>query len=130
MRFLIVGAALSVAALVAGCGSINYVRDNYSGVPYAEYSPTGAPGSLFFVYDKPDESRMLLLDRTGQAANAAFLSGATFGAIDASSPSAVFRQVAESWLAGQSRNCTAGTVDKISKAVAEVRYSCQAPATQ
>lgn len=126
MRFAIVGAAL----LVAACGSINYVRENYSGVQYVEYSPTGAPDMLFFVYDKPTESRMLLLDRTGQAANAAFLSGATFGAIDASSPNAAFRQVAESWLNSQSRTCTTGAVDKISKAIAEVRYTCQAPATQ
>lgn len=126
MRFSILGAAL----LLAACGSINYAREHYSDVPYVEYSPTGKPENMYFIYDKPAEGRMLVLDRTGAAANAAFLSGATFGAVDASQPGAVFRLVAESWLASQSRTCTTGAVDKISRAISEVRYSCQAPATQ
>lgn len=126
MRFLTVGAAL----LLAACGNINYVRENYSGVQYVEYSPTGNPDNTYFVYDKPTESRMMLLDRSGSPMSAAAISGATLGAIDTSRPVAVFRQVAEDWLKTQSRTCTTGTIDRLSRAVAEVRYSCTAPATQ
>ena len=80
--------------LVAGCAGLDHAME-YSGVEVVMVTTQRAD---FRVFDKPEESRMMVTPTIGAAAGQGFLSGLTFGAADTDYPKPWFQEAAEAHL--------------------------------
>lgn len=85
--------------MVAGCAGFDHAME-YSGVEIVMVTTQRAD---FRVFDKPEESRMMVTPTIGAAAGQGFLSGLTFGAADTGYPKPWFQEAAEAHLSNTGR---------------------------
>jgi len=120
MPKLILIAVLSI--LLAGCAGMGYALDNYSGVPVYHVQ---AAGDTWRVFDKPDESRMMVTSSVGAAMAQGLGRGLLLNAVDNTPPEPQFRQAARQYLDATNREeCEIADAYLIITPQFEVIYEC------
>jgi hypothetical protein len=118
-----VGATIALGVALSGCTGLNYVVANYGGV-HTQYF-TASNGALYRIFDKPEESRLMITPSLTNAAIHGVAKDATFGLVRPMSAEAPFRQAAAEFLQSEGRSCTIDGVKIIFDPQAEVKYRCE-----
>ena len=117
--------AVAAGMLASGCGGLagmRYVSDNYGNVDKADWEHGGY---YFSVFDKPEESRMLITASTSEQVGMELVNFATYGIVDYDFTRDDYRDAAVAWLAKQGRTCEEQDTAVIVKPMWEVKYQCE-----
>jgi hypothetical protein len=121
--FLLIGISLS------GCAGINKSM-TYSDVKHVAYRDPSLPIG-FWIFDRPDQGKMLINQDPGTAMGAGFAKGLTLGIADTSTPVQVFRNGAQLWLNSTGRRCKVVRVDRVlAPTNFEATYECSSLASE
>jgi len=112
--------ALSLA--LTGCAGFNYAIKNYGGV-HTRYF-TASNGALYRIFDKPEESRLMITPSLQNSAIHGVVRDATFGLARPMSADAPFRQAATEFLQSTGRTCSVVSIEVVFDPQSEVRYQC------
>lgn len=130
--------SMTVALFLAGCGAgYQYVVDNYSGVTVElfEYLPPDGPryvqlgdttydrAKTYRIFDKPEQSRLMITASIGDAAQIGFAQGLT--KISADHPILVYKDAAAAYLRSKGRECEVIDIGMIIQPQYEARYKCK-----
>jgi hypothetical protein len=119
---------LQVSALccaIGGCASINYVLEEYNGVPVLEVK---MPDDTYRVFDKPAQNKMMLTSSLASAAGQGFVRGAALGAVPTDTPKPLFEAAALQYLVESGRNgCRVIDAYILMRPQWEVKYDCTPP---
>lgn len=120
------GIKIAVASLfLSGCASVNYIKDNYDGVPITSVQ---TKHDTFRVHDKPAENRMMITSSIGAALAGGMLSGLTLGSATGTPPTPVFEEAANKYLAETGRaHCSVKSVALLLDPQFEAKYECKTP---
>jgi len=84
----------------------------------------------FWIFDHPNEGKMLINQDPGSAVGAGAARGLTLGIADTSTPVQVFRNGAQLWLNATGRECNVVQVDRVlAPTNYEATYECPPPTT-
>jgi len=138
MKFTHLG-AIALFASTTACSGINYAIENYKGVEVIQYSylPEGQErystkpdgqvydnARTYRIFDKPEESRLMITPSLGASAGSGAVRGLTLGLADGEPAANVYRDVAMAYVASTGRNCTAVETTLIVTPQYEVKYQC------
>lgn len=116
---------LGIAALCAalgGCASVNYIVKEYDGVKVVEVK---MPDDTYRVFDKPDQSKLMITSSLGSAAGQGFVKGLTLGAIPTDTPKPLFEAAASQFLQESGRSsCRIIDAYLLAQPQWEVKYDC------
>lgn len=116
-RVLILAAALTLS----GCAGMNYIYENYQGTPLAEYQNED---DTFRIFDKPQESRLMITPSIATAMATGAVKGVTFHAVPADVPKAVFEKAVIGYLQSTGRSCAVVDGALLVAPQWEFRYRC------
>ena len=105
---------MPLLALTA-CGGMSYAIENYKGVDIERFDYAG---QTFRIFDKPEESRLMITPSIGKAA----LGGATFGA--ANTAEMTYTNAAQEYLNSTGRKCIVSDLKLVVKPQWETFYNC------
>jgi hypothetical protein len=114
-------ALIAVAVSTAGCASVSYIMDNYSGVQVKEITTSY---DTFRVFDKPSENRMMITSSIASAAGQGIVGGLLLNPAAGATPLPVFREAVEKYLAQSGRICQVKDGTLLAVPQWEFRYSC------
>lgn len=121
-------AASAVALTLGGCASgeaLQYVMREYQGVTVQTHV---TPEDQYRIFDKPEQSRLMITPSLGKAAAGGLVAGSTLGLVDANaSLTKPMTIAAESYLASTGRQCRVIATELLVKPQYEVKYDCSAP---
>lgn len=118
-RALLIAAA---CAALAGCAGINKSM-TYSDVKHVVFT---SPELSFWIFDRPEQGKMLINQAPGSAMADGAVKGLTLGMADPSRPHQVFERGANLWLKSTGRNCTVTDVEEVwAPTNFEATYSCR-----
>lgn len=121
MKRIMVLAAL--VAAVSGCAGINRSM-TYQDVKYVTFHSPELPVG-FWIFDHPNDGKMLINQDPASAAGAGFAKGLTLGLVDTSTPNQVFEKGANLWLQSMGRKCVVTKIERIMAPTNyEATYSC------
>jgi len=130
---------ISLVALLSGCQGMKYALDNYTGVDVQHFTlaPDASPGSpnnqraeTFRIFDKPQESRLMITPSVAASAGMAAVSGLTLGGASRAGSPARMREAVTAYLASTDRVCTIDALDLVVEPQYEARYRCEATNVQ
>ncbi|MGE3230370.1 MAG: hypothetical protein AB7J30_13135 [Hyphomicrobium sp.] len=101
MRTRFVMAVVGTLAL-SGCAGLNYIYENYQGTPLAEFQNED---DTFRIFDKPQESRLMITPSLGTTMVSGAVSGATFNAVSTAVPKPVYEKAVLGYLQSTGRAC-------------------------
>lgn len=108
--------------ILCGCGGINYAMQNYSGVDVQTF---GFAGTVYRVFDKPEEGRLMITPTLGNAAAAGVIQGGTLGLSgDPLSPQGQFRQASDAFIKQRNQKCRVTDGAKVIHPQYEFFYTC------
>lgn len=115
---LVIGLCLALA----GCASVNYIIDEYRGVPVMEVK---MPDDTYRVFDKPAQNKMMVTSSLSSAAGQGFARGLTFGAAPTDPPKPLFEAAALQFLNENGRaGCRVVDAYLLARPQWEVKYDC------
>lgn len=115
-------ATLLLATGLSGCAGVNYIVENYSNIEVREVT---MPDDTYRVFDKPNESRMMVTSSLSSAAGQGLGKGLLLNAIDTTPPGPLFEAAANRYLAETGRpECEASSVVLLVQPQFEVKYRC------
>ncbi|MBB4375624.1 hypothetical protein [Bradyrhizobium sp. SBR1B] len=122
------GAAIGGLCLaLAGCASVNYIVNEYQGVPVQEVKMSD---DTYRVFDKPAQSKMMVTSSLSSAAGQGFARGLTFGAAPTDPPKPLFEAAALQYLSENGRpSCRVIDAYLLARPQWEVKYDCTPVAT-
>ena len=75
--------AAALCLTLGGCAGVNYILQEYRGVPLTEVV---MPEDTYRIFDKPGDSKMMVTPSLGASAAQGFGSGLTFNIVDNTPP--------------------------------------------
>lgn len=121
-----VAAILALCAMLGGCASINYIRDEYHGVAIVEVA---MPDDTYRVFDKPAEGKLMITSSIASAAGQGFVRGLTLG-VAPDPPRPLFEAAAARFLEQSGRQgCRVVDAYLLARPQWEVKYDCTPAAT-
>lgn len=122
MRILGIAA---ICAALGGCASVNYIIDEYRGVPVQEVK---MPDDTYRIFDKPAQSKLMATSSLTSAAGQGFARGLTFGAAATDPPKPLFEAAALQFLTESGRHgCRVIDAYLLARPQWEVKYDCSPP---
>ncbi|WP_314188787.1 hypothetical protein [Paracoccus yeei] len=114
--------ALTLAFALSGCGGLGYAINNYSGVPIEKFA---ANGKTYRIFNKANESRLMITPTIADASAAGAIQGATLGLSgDVLGPQGEFRMAAQEFLDARQKGCVIADGAKIVQTQYEFFYRC------
>ncbi len=124
MHSLCRGIAGLVLLATAGCAGANYATNDFNGIdPVAWQSPMS--GLTFLIFDKPQESRLLIAKDPGETNLQDGIANPAPIATDTSPTS--YESATIEWLKTTGRTCMTKSTFLNAEFEYEVRYSCEGP---
>jgi hypothetical protein len=115
--------ALSVA--LGGCASVNYILQEYQGVPVQEVK---MPDDTYRIFDKPAVNKLMVTSSLSSAAGQGFVKGLTFGAVPTDAPKPLFEAASLQFLGESGRpGCRIIDAYILAQPQWEVKYDCSPP---
>lgn len=109
--------------MLCGCSSaVSYITAEYRGV---EVLKVQMPDDEYRIFDKPDQSKMMVTSSLGSAVGQGLLKGATFGAATTAPPKPLYEAAAAQFLTQSGRKgCRILDAYLLAQPQWEVKYDC------
>lgn len=119
--------ALALSLTLSGCASVNYMMQEYQGVPVIEVR---MPDDTYRIFDRPAQNKLMATSSLSSAAGQGFVRGLTLGAVPTDTPKPLFEAASLQFLAESGRpNCRIVDAYLLARPQWEVKYDCAPPAT-
>lgn len=106
-----IGIVILIGFSLCGCAGVNKSM-TYNDVKHVTFGHPSLPIG-FWIFDHPDDGKMLINQDLKSAMGAGAVKGLTLGIADTSSPVQVFRKGAQLWLDSTGRQCKVLQVDRV-----------------
>ena len=121
-RIALVLAVLALPVVLTGCSGVSYILENYSDVEDESFLHDNR---YFYIFDKPEEGKMMITASYSSAAMMGFVEGLTLGIADTDYPGPVYREAGEAYLRKQGKDCQVIRTELLATPQWELEYTCQ-----
>jgi hypothetical protein len=113
---------VALCTALGGCASINYIMQEYQGVPVAEVT---MPDDTYRIFDKPAANKLMVTSSLASAAGQGFVRGLTLGTAPTDGPKPLFEAAALQFLDESGRHgCRVVDAYLLARPQWEVKYDC------
>lgn len=117
--------AMALCAALGGCASVNYIMEEYQGIPIVEVK---MPDDTYRIFDKPAQSKLMVTPSMASAAGQGFVRGLTLGTAPTDGPKPLFEAAALQFLAENGRpGCRVVDAYLLARPQWEIKYDCSPP---
>jgi hypothetical protein len=114
--------ALLAVTTLSGCATVNYVLQEYQGIPVAEVKMSD---DTYRIFDKPTSGKLMATSSLASAAGQGFVRGLTLGAVPTDTPKPLFEAAALQFLEETGRRgCRILDAYLLARPQWEVKYDC------
>lgn len=114
--------ACAMVGMLAGCQNAGYIMETYNKVPK---QPVKTASGTFWIFDRPDQGKILTTPTPGSMIVPAYVSGLTLGAAKLDPLVQAHQEVAREWFKKTGRSCEIKTSTEIWRPEYEHTYQCR-----
>lgn len=113
---------VALCVTLGGCATVNYVMQEYNGVPVQEVR---MPDDTYRIFDKPAVSKLMVTSSLSSAAGQGFVKGLTLGTIPTDAPKPLFEAASLQFLTESGRKgCRIIDAYILAQPQWEIKYDC------